>query len=280
MAPGRARSILVCEMVALTYISTPSFERRSAEMIKNYPEPSVSAAGYLGLSLEDFEDAGIRVAERRYGAKDDIFAPGDPDGHLYFVLVGTVRLYKIYGDYKEATVALLKDGDVFGELSLQEGSGQTVFAQALTAARVAVVRKSVLVEVLKRDPELVLKLFSSLYERLEQSEEVIDRLLNREVSARLTKLLQNLGDRFGKTNGSATVLDMGLTHQNLANMIASTREAVSKAMGEFQRDGLIEVRNRKIAISPRMARDTLGGSPSIPVAANFYGEMIRDVRVA
>jgi CRP/FNR family transcriptional regulator len=280
MAPGRARSILDCEMVVPTYISTQRLERRSVEMIKNYPEPSGSAAGYLGLSLEDFEDAGIRVAERRYGAKDDIFFPGDPDGHLYFVLSGTVRLYKIYGDYKEATVALLKDGDVFGELSLQEGSGQTVFAHALTDVRVAIVRKSVLVEVVKRDPELVMKLFSSLFERLKQSEEVVDSLLDREVSARLTKLLQNLAERFGETNGSATVLDMRLTHQDLANMIASTREAVSKAMGEFQRDGLIEVRNRKIAISPLMARDTLGGSPSIPVAANFYGEVIRDVRVA
>ena len=249
-------------------------------MIKNHPEPSAFAAGYRVLSLEDFEDAGIRVAERRYGAKDDIFVPGDPDEHLYFVLSGTVRLYKIYGNYKEATVALLKNGDVFGELSLQEGSGQTVFAQAWTDVQVAVVRKSVLVEAVKRDPELVLKLFSSLFERLKQSEEVVDSLLDREVSARLTKLLQNLGDRFGETNGSATILDMGHTHQDLANMIVSTREAVSKVMSEFQREGLIEVCNRKIAISPRLARDNPGGSPSIPGAANFYGGVTRNVKVA
>jgi CRP-like cAMP-binding protein len=249
-------------------------------MIKNYPEPSGSDAGYRRLSIEDFERAGIRVAERRYGAEDVIFAPGDPDEHLYFVLSGTVRLYKLYGDYKEATVALLKDGDAFGELGLQEGAGQTLFAYALTEVRVAVMRKSMLVEVLKRDPELVVKLFSSLYERLEQSEEVIDRLLDREVSARLTKLLRSLGDRFGETDGSATVLDMRLTHQDLANMIASTREAVSKVMSELQRDGLIEVRNRKIAISPRLARNTPGGTPSILGAADVYREVTPDVRVA
>lgn len=249
-------------------------------MIRTYPELSGTAAGYRRLSLEDFEEAGIRFAERRYEAKDAIFAPGDPDGHLYFVLSGTVRLYKIYGDYKEATVALLKDGDVFGELRLQERSGQTLSAQALTEVRVAVVRKSMLVEVAKADPELVMKVFSSLFERLMQSEEVIDRLLDREVSVRLTKLLQDLGDRFGETNGSATVLDMCFTHQDLANMIASTREAVSKVMSEFQRDGLIEVRNRKIAISPRMARKNPGGSSSIPGAAYVYGGVTRHVRVA
>jgi CRP-like cAMP-binding protein len=240
-------------------------------MIKNHLEPSGSAAGYRCLSLEDFEEAGIRVAERRYGAKDAIFAPGDPDGHLYFVLSGTVRLYKLYGDYKEATVALLKGGDLFGELSLREGAGQTVFAHALTDVRVAVIRKFVLAEILKREPELVMKLFSSLFKRLKQSEEVIDRLLDREVLARLGKLLQNLGDRFGESNGFATVLDIRLAHQDLANMIASTREAVSKVMSEFQRDGLIEVRNRNIAISPLMARKTLGSSPSIPDAADGYG---------
>jgi CRP/FNR family transcriptional regulator, global nitrogen regulator len=249
-------------------------------MIKNYPKPSGSDAGYRRLCLEDFERAGIRVAERRYGAQEAIFAPGDPDEHLYFVLCGTVRLYKLYGDYKEATVALLKDGDLFGELNLQEGSGQTVFAHALTDVRVAVIRKRMLVEVLKRAPELVVKLLSSLCERLEQSEELIDRLLDRGVSARLGKLLQNLSDRFGKTDGPATILDVRLTHQDLANMIASTREAVSKVMSELQRDGLIEVRNRKIAISPRMARNTLGGFPSISGAANDYGGVTRDVRVA
>jgi CRP-like cAMP-binding protein len=249
-------------------------------MIKNYPETSGSDAVYRCLYLEDFERAGIRVAERRYGAEDVIFAPGDPDEHLYFVLSGTVRLYKLYGDYKEATVALLKVGDLFGELSLQEGCGQTVFAHALTDVRVAVIRKFVLAEILKRDPELVVKLFASLSERLKQSEEVIDRLLDREVSARLAKLLQNLSDRFGESNGSATVLDIRLTHQDLANMIASTREAVSKVMSEFQREGMIEVRDRKIAISPRMARNTLGGSPSIPGAADVYGEVTPDVRVA
>lgn len=236
-------------------------------MIRNYPEPSAPVAESRRLSLKDFEEAGIRMAERFYGAKDTIFAPGDPDEQLYFVLSGTVRLYKIYGNYKEATVALLKDGDVFGELSLQEGLWQTVFAHALTDVRVAVVQKSVLVEVVKRDPKLVMKLFFSFSERLKQSEEVISSLLDREVSARLATLLQNLGDRFGQTNGSATILDMRLTHQDLANMIFSTREAVSKVMSEFQRDGLVEVRNRRIAISPRLARNTLGGSSSIPGAA-------------
>src|ERR671912_615685 len=207
-----------------------------------------------GFGLKDFENAGVRVVERRFRAKDIIFTPGDPDDQLYFVLEGTVRLYKIYGDYKEATIALLRDTGVFGKLSLVEGRWQDVFAEAVTDVRVAGVQKATLTEVIKRRPEFAMKLFSSFSERLRQSDEVIESLLYREVSARLTTLLLNLGDRFGETQGSGTVLKVRLTHQDLANMIVSTREAVSKVMSEFQRAGLIEVRNRRISVSPQLAK--------------------------
>jgi CRP-like cAMP-binding protein len=227
------------------------FREESRKMLGQYAETSATATPQY-LRLEDFEREGIRVAERRYAAKDTLFAPGDPDEQLYFLLDGTVRLYRIYGGYKEATVALLKDGGVFGELTLEEASWQTTFAEAVTEARVLTVRKSVLTEVIKRRPEFALKLFFSFSERLRQSDEVIESLLDREVSARLATLLSHLGDRFGEANGSGTVLKVRLTHQDLANMIVSTREAVSKVMSEFQRDGLIEVRNRTISVTPQL----------------------------
>src|ERR687895_1591760 len=186
-----------------------------------------------GFGLADFERADIRVAERRFKARDTIFTPGDPDDQLYFLLEGTIRLYKIYGDYKEATTALLRDGGVFGKLNLVEGRWQDVFAEAVTEATVASIQKAAIERVIKSDPGFALKLFSSFSERLRQSDEVIESLLHREVSTRLATLLINLGERFGESNGLGTLIDVRLTHQDLANMIASTREAVSKVMSEF-----------------------------------------------
>ncbi len=215
-----------------------------------------------GFGLEDFERAGIRVVERRFKAKDTLFTPGDPDDQLYFLIEGTIRLYKIYGDYKEATTALLKSSGVFGKLNLVEGRWQDVFAEAVTDARVASVPKSTLTEVIKRQPEFAMKLFSSFSERLRQSDEVIESLLHREVSTRLATLLLNLGERFGEDDQAGTILDIRLTHQELANMIASTREAVSKVMSELQRDGTIEVQNRKIVIVDREALANHASGPS------------------
>lgn len=201
-----------------------------------------------GFGVNDFEEAGLRAAERRFGPKDLIFTPGDPDDQLYFLLSGTVRLYKIYGDYKEATTALLKEGGVFGKLSLVEGRWQDVFAEAVTQARVASIQKSAIERVIKSRPDFSLKLFSTFSERLRQSDEVVESLLQREVAARLATLLINLADRFGADDQAGTVIEVRMTHQDLANMIASTREAVSKVMSEFQRDGYIEVRSRKIVV--------------------------------
>ncbi|MDQ3925974.1 MAG: Crp/Fnr family transcriptional regulator [Actinomycetota bacterium] len=219
-----------------------------------------------GFGLEDFERAGIRVVERRFAPKDTIFAPGDPDDQLYFLLEGTVRLYKIYGDYKEATTALLKDSGVFGKLSLVEGRWQNVFAEAITDVQVASVQKSTLAEVIKRRPEFAMKLFFSFSERLRQSDEVIESLLHREVSVRLATLLLNLSDRLGEDEGADTVLNMRLTHQDLANMIASTREAVSKVMSEFQREGFVQVQNRRVAILNKEAlAERASGSSGLSV---------------
>ncbi len=120
--------------------------------------------------------------------------------------------------------------------------------------RVAGVQKSTLIEVIKRRPEFPMKLFASFSERLRQSDEVIESLLHREVSTRLATLLLNLGDRFGESDGTGIALDVRLTHQDLANMIASTREAVSKVMSEFQREGMIKVQDHKIVLDPKLSK--------------------------
>ena len=100
---------------------------------------------------------------------------------------------------------------------------------------------------------------------------MIESLLHREVSTRLATLLLNLGDRFGSRNdGIGEVIEVRLTHHDLANMIASTREAVSKVMSEFQRDGHIESRNRRIAI---LDRASLMEQASIPAGLSVDGQV-------
>ena len=137
-----------------------------------------------------------------------------------------------------------------------------MFAEAVTEARVVGIQKASLKRVIKSNPEFTLRLFSSLSERLSQSDEVIENLLHRELSSRLATLLVNLGERFGDDAHSDVLIGVRLKHQDLANMVASTREAASKVIGEAQRDGLIETRNRHIAILDQGALVKRASGPS------------------
>lgn len=210
--------------------------------------------------LREVERAGLRKLEKRFEPGDRIFTPGDPDDQLFFLISGVVRIYKTYGDFKEATTALLKDEGILGNPDLEESGIQEDFAEALTEARVVSVRKPAVVWLVKRHPELALSLVSALAERVRRSDELVVSLLPREVSNRLAALLLNLGDRFGEEHEEGITLDLRLTHQGLASMVASTREAVSKAMSEFRQEGLVEVRSQKVVIlDPRALAERTDG---------------------
>src|SRR5215212_2898784 len=92
--------------------------------------------------LREFEEASLRLVERRFHPGDTVYATGDPDDKLYFLLSGTVRFFKTYGYCKEATTALLTDRGIFGGPDLVDTGPQVDFAEALTEVRLAQVRKS------------------------------------------------------------------------------------------------------------------------------------------
>ena len=154
-------------------------------------------------------------------------------------------MYKPYGAYKEATVALLGEGGVFGEPSLRPSGSHRDCAEALTACQVARVSKAALEGHVSRDSACALALMVAFCKWAQQREQVVALLLPREVRSRLAALLLVLADRYGEEAKPRVTIGMRLTHQRLAEMVACTREAVSKEMAVFEREGHIETRNRE-----------------------------------
>jgi CRP-like cAMP-binding protein len=191
------------------------------------------------------EEAGVPVARRSYAARELVYASGDADRYLSFLLEGQVRVYKPYGAYKEATVALLGEGGLFGEPSLRPSGGHRDSAEALTDCQVARVSKAALEQHVARDPACILALMAAFCKWARQREQVLALLLPRGVRSRLATLLLALADRFGEEAEPGVAIGMRLTHQRLAEMVACTREAVSKEMATFEREGHIETRNRE-----------------------------------
>lgn len=211
--------------------------------------------------LTHLEKAGLQTSERIFISGNPIYSPGEPADQLHFLRSGTVRLYKLYGGYKEATMGLLKDRGMFGRPDLEETGIQEDFAEAMTACNVVSVRKSALTWLAMRDPKVSMALFSALSERARLSEEFSTVLLPREVSSRLAALLLSLSERVGVEEQGGTLIDLRLTHQILADMIASTREAVSKTMSEFQREGLVAKSGRGgfVVLDPLSLRERAEG---------------------
>lgn len=200
------------------------------------------------FDVEGLKESGLRVAERCYEPGRTIFLAGDPASSLYLLVEGTVRVYEEYGNYSQATVALLKDGGDFGELDLFGEHRQRASARTMTDCRIASVRKSDLRIAIKRHPVLAVDLFSLFSERIRNSEQTIEVLLQRRVVARLASLMPVLAERFGKPDQGDGKFTVPLTHDELAEMIVCTREAVSKALGELRSHGFIELGRREMKI--------------------------------
>lgn len=201
------------------------------------------------FALDRFEEAGLRVVERRYEPAWNIFMAGDPADKLYLLTEGIVRVCKDYGNYSQATVALLKDSGSFGEFDLSGTGRQRASAQAMTECRVASIRTGDLRLAMERHPKLAVELFAVFSEKLRHSEQTMEILLYREVSARLASLMPMLTERFGEYGEDGAGFTVPFTHGELAEMIACSREAVSKALGELRREGFIELERRKIKIT-------------------------------
>jgi CRP-like cAMP-binding protein len=119
------------------------------------------------------EDAGVPVARRSYDAGELVYASGDADRYLCFLLEGQVRVYKPYGAYKEATVALLGEGVLFGEPSLRPSGGHRDSAEALTDCQVARVSKVALEQHVARDPACALALMAAFCKWARQREQLV-----------------------------------------------------------------------------------------------------------
>src|SRR5918997_6906570 len=190
--------------------------------------------------LAGLEASGVPVIERRYAPGQHPYMRGDPDEGLWFLLEGTLEVYKLYNAFSKATVRLLDGEGLFGEPSLRSEGPHRDSAESVSACRAAKVPKGPLLRLLSEDATHASTLLCSFAGCAEEREAATERLLDREVERRLARLLLELAGRFGEGVERGTRVRARLSHYELSCMVACTREAVSKAMGGFREAGLIE----------------------------------------
>ena len=209
--------------------------------------------------LRLLEEMGIATADRTYGPGDAVYREGEYGDALYVLVSGVMKLFRPYSGSKEATLRLLRSWDIFGHLAFAGEARQRAYAEAVTDCVVTKVPKIFVERAVRQEPRVAFKIMTLLELRLVQYEELVKCLLPRETEVRLANLLPLLAQKFGDRRDGVVTIDLRLTHQDLAAMVASTRESVTKVLNEMRARDLIEVEAGRITLKDWRALAELSG---------------------
>jgi CRP/FNR family transcriptional regulator, cyclic AMP receptor protein len=180
-----------------------------------------------------------------------VYLPGDPGQAVYFVNGGRVKISKVTRDGKELTLAYRGPGDVFGELVLIDGGPREEMAEAMENALITEIERGEFERLVQREPMVGYRLTKIVAERRRDVENKIETLIFKDVNAKLAELLLRLSVEYGVEEDRGTLLAVKITHQEMANLIGSTRETVSLTLSQFKRKGLIATDGRKVILADR-----------------------------
>ena len=212
----------------------------------------------LAILSEDARRRLERVAEQRqYRRRQVIHFADQPGDYIYLLCTGRVKVARVSDQGREVTLYLVDPAQLFGEAALAE-SGQLygVMAETLDDSLVCAFRRSDLLETLQQSPQALMEMLKVVNDRRTLAESKIADLVFLDVPKRLAKLLLRLYDN---ANGKRSdgLIAAKFTHQELANIIGSTRETTTLVLNEFKRQGSIEFLGRKIIIRKRAELESL-----------------------
>jgi CRP-like cAMP-binding protein len=179
-----------------------------------------------------------------------IFNKTDLASHMFIVAAGRVKIYSRSATRKAKTFAYLGPGDFFGEMALLDAHQRSASAQAVKDSELLVIHKRDFKRFLLSDPGLCLSLLRTLCERLRRSNEQIESLLFQNVLGRVSRALCDLAREEGRRFRGGLLIQSPYTRQELADLVGTTREPLSRALASLQRaqfikfhHGLIHLRN-------------------------------------
>ncbi|MCB2016371.1 MAG: Crp/Fnr family transcriptional regulator [Hydrogenophaga sp.] len=179
--------------------------------------------------------------QRRYRSGALLIQEGEAGDTIYIVLQGRLRAFLGDGNGKELTLGFYGPNEYVGEMSL-DGGPRSANVEAVEATTCSVISRSVLLNYIAGHPEFALELMARLIRRARLATESAGNVALIDVYGRLAKLLDQLALP-PETSGERR-LGERLTHQQLAQHLACSREMVSRLLKDLETGGYIAVRER------------------------------------
>ena len=192
---------------------------------------------------------------RKYEAGAMLVGEEDSVRAFYVVLTGRVKLYKSSSEGKEQTLYLLGPGDPFGMCTAFAVDSFPANAMALKESGVLQIPGPVMEAVALKEPRLLMNIIVVLSDRLKQSMDLIESLSLKEIPERLASfLLHGLGQERG---GGGDRLELAITQRELAKILGSTPEALSRVIRRLSEAGVLVLEGRSVRVLDRRALEGL-----------------------
>lgn len=201
-----------------------------------------------GVPADRLTQLAQAVEIREIPRRQVIYLPGDPGDRVFFINGGRVKCSKVTRDGKELTLAYRGAGQVFGELCVIDGTPRSEMAEAMKNAIITEVPREIFHELLLSDPKLAFAFASVVGERRRAIETKLEHLVFRDVQAKLAALLLELADEYGVEHEDGTQIGLKITHQEMANLIGSTRETISLTLAQFKKKKLLDLNGRSVVL--------------------------------
>ncbi len=203
------------------------------------------------------KDINLRFHDRSYKAGHAVYFEGDTAEHLFLVAMGRVKLIRDTSSGHEVLLDILHGGEYFGNL---KGLGAPLYNEtAITYADCCILQISSqdFEAILRRYPDVTLKLLSAVGKRLEESRERLAQLSTYTVEQRIAAALLRLAERGGETREESVLIQLPLSRQDLAAMTGTTTETVSRVMSRFTKEGLVQSGRKWVAVADKKGLEEL-----------------------
>jgi CRP-like cAMP-binding protein len=193
---------------------------------------------FSSVSDEDLQTIASLLIERSFPKHKTIVEEGLSGDYMYVIQKGRVKVTKLSGDGREKILELLEEGSFFGEMSLLDSAPRSASVKALTDVRILALARNDFLNVLSRSPDLALAVIRELTQRLRQQDEQASSLSFQRVRQRTQGLLVRLArEDCDVPDRRATP---ALTHQQIADMIGTSRETVTRAVKGLKDEGWLQ----------------------------------------
>ncbi len=190
--------------------------------------------------IEDIERLTTMTTARR---GRQLFTPPERNEVLFILKQGKVQLYRTTEDGRRLVTAVLEPGAIFGEMPMLSQSLADSTAEALDDCMLCVMSRRDLENLILTNPQVALNIIQVLASRAAELEERLQMQAFQPVTERLASTLLRMAGSGSEVSGAS--------HQQIAETIGASRETVTRALGDFRAQGLIELGRSRIVIHDR-----------------------------